>query len=61
MTDTQIKCICSNCLVPFVLQYDEYELVEKGAAALRVMSCLSGGTYGVEITCPHCGHVHKLL
>ncbi len=45
-----VEVVCPNCRMRFGINYDG-----PGPSTLRVSWCLSGGIYGVAVSCPHCG------
>ncbi len=57
--EERITCNCVQCGKTFPLKYDDYG--DPTPQTIAIDSCLSGGIYGIEVKCPHCGHEHTVL
>jgi phage FluMu protein Com len=51
---------CPQCKKSFMLMWNDYSNFGGTKQSLFIYSCPSGGTYSVEIHCPHCNYVEEL-
>lgn len=58
-----LTCICRNCGELFYVRFDdEYSprLNTEEIVGIDIRGCESGGIYAMQVTCPHCKHIHSM-